>query len=673
MAETVNQLLEIRRQYWAQEQEDDTASNSSDPSYVPSSGGEESDKQQQGKIKPIEEIATTSSNVENAENNQERKRHKVRVRQPISKSRQERKAARNQGAAYETASGKSVPEKKPVPLNIKCKKKCFTRITPESCSLLCDEVWKGLGDQNLRSTYIADRVEVVPKGSQTLKNVSPSRRKNRTFTMKYHVTVNGSNIDVCKGCFMDIYAVSAKFIEVAVGKKMKNPAGVVSKDGRGMSSHPLADSKLQEVIDHLNSFPKYKSHYARNKTDKQFLPNHLTAKIMYAEYCKAVDEPVSRWIYEREFHKLDLKIKPFKIDTCHTCDKLAIAIGYSKTEEERQKNLKLQEEHHCNWEKARDQKIADNELAKNDKKKHVITFDLQQCLPTPFLNTSIVFYKRQLWVYNLTIHVSGTNDSIHNMWDESEAARGANQVGSALYIHLMSLPDYVEEAVLWSDTCGGQNKNSIIVATLQTVLHLKKTLKKIDQKFLVPGHTHLDCDSDHAIIEDKKKKAINIHLPRDWYTLVRNASPKFTVQRMTQDHQLNFSSMSKGRNSPLVRRKKDTTGEKFLWRNVVWMQHRRNLPCGVLCYKTTLDEETAFSFLDIRRKKKEPTVLNPELAYDGPLKISAAKKADLVSMLHLIDPDARPYYLRLNEDANLEDFDPDILPSSDEEESADED
>lgn len=125
------------------------------------------------------------------------------------------------------------------------------------------------------------------------------------------------------------------------------------------------------------------------------------------------------------------------------------------------------------------------------------------------------------------------------MWPENTASRGANEVASCLFRFLRDIPHGVETAVFYSDTCGGQNKNIIIISMFQWAIHHHPTLKIIDHKFLVPGHTHLECDVDHSVIErDKKKSSIEVHVPRDWYQLVSNASKKnkFNVFVMEQEH-----------------------------------------------------------------------------------------------------------------------------------------
>lgn len=148
----------------------------------------------------------------------------------------------------------------------------------------------------------------------------------------------------------------------------------------------------------------------------------------------------------------------------------------------------------------------DKQRANDDESMICHTFDLQQCLPTPFLETSVSFYKRKYWTYNLTIHNCGSGFASCYLWHEYLAMRGANEIASCLIKELMELPSEIKNDVLYSDTCGGQNKNYFVALMFLTVMQMKGSLEEIHHKFLVPGHTHMECDVDHSLIEKQKKR-----------------------------------------------------------------------------------------------------------------------------------------------------------------------
>jgi hypothetical protein len=225
---------------------------------------------------------------------------------------------------------------------------------------------------------------------------------------------------------------------------------------------------------------------------------------------------------------MHLKFKVPKLDTCTKCDTLNTQIKYSLNDLEKHELIKTLQTHQELADFAYLSKAEDKENCKMDSTHKIYTFDLQQCLSTPCLNTSMSFYKRQLWTFNLTIHDCVTGQPYCFMWHENVAGRGANQVASCLYKFINEfIVDPVKKITFYSDTCGGQNKNNIICGMFQIAAKNHPSVEIIDQKFLIPGHTHMECDIDHAIIEKMKRNSgMLITVPQDWYQLVRQAGKK---------------------------------------------------------------------------------------------------------------------------------------------------
>lgn len=104
------------------------------------------------------------------------------------------------------------------------------------------------------------------------------------------------------------------------------------------------------------------------------------------------------------------------------------------------------------------------------------------------------------------------------MWHKGISGRGATEIESCLNKHLLRyVSPQVQEITFYSDSCGGQNKNSSVAAMFLKYMS-NGSVKAINQKFLVSGHTRMECDSDHSMIEKEKRKArLKINIPHDWY------------------------------------------------------------------------------------------------------------------------------------------------------------
>ena len=100
------------------------------------------------------------------------------------------------------------------------------------------------------------------------------------------------------------------------------------------------------------------------------------------------------------------------------------------------------------------------------------------------------------------------------------------------------------------------------------------SMEIIDQKFLLPGHTHLECDVDHARIERAKiHNPFEIMIPRDWYNFVCSGRWKIPM-KVTEIGQNYFLSYSHLLTDKLVKRTKDTDGNPIKWLQIKWLRYK---------------------------------------------------------------------------------------------------
>ena len=288
-------------------------------------------------------------------------------------------------------------------------------------------------------------------------------------------------------------------------------------------------------------------------------------------------------------------------------------------------------------------------LAKEDATVACLSFDFKQNLPLPHIPTSDIFYLRQLWVYVFGLHNCGTNDASMYVWPESVARRGSNEVVSCLHQYFQSL-DGVKSLYLFSDSCGGQNKNSTVIHYLYTIVKMGK-FQNIQHIFPIRGHSFLPCDRDFAKTESKKKRVDRIYTPEHWMEVIRSArkSKPFAVVAVSQDDVFDFQAQL----APFFKKTVTCSTEKMRVRDARVFEYAQS-HVNEVWVKYSLSANSDWHKFAIE-KRKSPTLSLPFVpAYSSPLELSPNKIDNLKKVVYRFVPrEFRAFYDEIIE-ANVE-------------------
>ena len=300
-------------------------------------------------------------------------------------------------------------------------------------------------------------------------------------------------------------------------------------------------------------------------------------------------------------------------------------------------------------------------MAENSKNV-MICVDMQKCLPTPVLTNCQSFYSLKLWTYNYTLYDVTNKVTTCVMWDESKSGRGANEMASGMLRWALSniKPNH-ETLTIWSDNCPSQNRNFVMVMLYFHLLKKIPSIKVIEHKFLLRGHTHLEVDACHSLIEREKKKTAGFQImtPWDWQQIARMCSINnpFQIINMETEDSKDFKQLFCSATSPFILRKKDSTGRDVSISKMVYLQVRAEDP-GILYFKNKFDDPD-FQSVDLIRTGRRATFPAeiPNLRFDAnPLALK--KYRHLQTLLKWVPKQFHAFYQNLkhvNEEANDDD------------------
>nr|CAI5828727.1 unnamed protein product [Callosobruchus analis] len=266
----------------------------------------------------------------------------------------------------------------------------------------------------------------------------------------------------------------------------------------------------------------------------------------------------------------------------------------------------------------------------------VIAFDLMSTLPTPHLSTGVCYYKRQLWTYCFNINNLSTGDSYMYIWDEPKASRGPAEIGTCI-IHFMQTYVKTSQVIMYSDQCGGQNRNTKLALICNHIIQSKKTtVQSIDYKFLISGHTYLACDRDFDLIEKSKKSFNDIFIPSDWIKVITNARKKNPFKIITLNHTDFISTELLQKN--IVNHKEALSGRPVNWLKFQWLRYQLENPYTIL-FKETLNSDFAeFEIIDLKKRGKVEIIQDLPLLYPNGREIEILKYKNLIDLLPYIPP-----------------------------------
>ena len=248
----------------------------------------------------------------------------------------------------------------------------------------------------------------------------------------------------------------------------------------------------------LEVLPKLPSHYCRAASNRLYLEPHFeTFTDIFKEYerfCKEHNLQVaSRTILRSKFKLLNLFFYTPKKDQCDLC--VSHKAG-NVTEEEFVEHLQREE--------ARAEKERDVQLCIQDNKSILIFADLQKVLLSSSLNASATYYKTKLCCYNYMIYDKMSHQVVCYVWNKTASELNSNSFGCMLYDYLVNRCQDKDNITIYTDGCGYQNRSSQLSNIL--LLFAKKYNKVVYQKYLTRGHTQMEVDSVHALIERTTRK-----------------------------------------------------------------------------------------------------------------------------------------------------------------------
>ena len=425
-----------------------------------------------------------------SEQHKRKRRKKYSLPRESEWKRNAKKIKRLQGLPY--MCGTNAKFRKAKCMGAPCSSKFCQLSASRQCSnvseaerqMLFHKFWNQLNTWQERKLFIAGLMTGNPPKQPTKKVNS-----KRSLTWEYHLPIGSQKYRVCKKMFAATFGMAEHTLMHWVSRKDSEYCKEKPASSRSLNAIPNESMDfIRKFLQDLSTVP---SHYVRScYAHLKFLEPGTTISALYAEYKRKAEENsmhvVCSTIFNRIFHEEQYSVFVPRKDQCDTC------IGHktgSVSDEEYEKHRELKT-------MAQQKKAEDKAASVEDSSLSVWTMDLQAVLLSPKTDASCMFYKTKLQLHNFTLFCLDNKEGYCYCWDECNGTLSSESFAWLQYNHfktyLKAHPD-IKHLIVWSDGCGYQNR----CATVSNAhFHLAKEFNVlIEQKYLVSGHTQMECDS----------------------------------------------------------------------------------------------------------------------------------------------------------------------------------
>ncbi|XP_039278564.1 uncharacterized protein LOC120350175 [Nilaparvata lugens] len=344
-----------------------------------------------------------------------------------------------------------------------------------------------------QNNFILRNVEIKNVQRRRSREHKTKEKSQLLRTTKYFVkTTAGDKVPVCMNSFLSILGVS-RFRVNNITNELKKNGEVVERRGGFRKKEKYSTQKIS-IMNFINTLKCVESHYCRERSCRKYLPSDLNVKKLWRIYSSknknlAVKLSFFRKIFNTQYN---IGFGTPRTDVCSTCLSLREKIKCEMDAVKKNELLTEKRVHRLRY------KAFYKKLQEKDNDILILSFDCQKNLALPKIPDQSTYYSRQFYFQNFTV-VKGHSRGPLNpstvtsyCWTENEYSKDSNLISSCVFDCLRSTDLTLYKKVrLISDGCGGQNKNSILVAMCHSWLwcFAPNNIEEVELVFPVTGHS----------------------------------------------------------------------------------------------------------------------------------------------------------------------------------------